>query len=72
MKELANVLYPNEAVGENVLKYADEKSTGLPKALQDYHNWILSNRQDAQMTISQFQAKNLVWLTRAIRAKNGT
>jgi hypothetical protein len=72
MKESAPVLYPNQVVGTRVLQYADERSTGLPHALLEYHEWILANRGDSDYTISPVQAKFLLWFARAIGAQRGT
>jgi hypothetical protein len=71
MKESAPVLYPNPAVGARVLQYADERSTGLPQPLLDYHAWIVANRGDADYTISPMQAKFLLWFARAVSARRG-
>jgi hypothetical protein len=73
MKESTAILYPNSQVAKKVTDYSEDHTLALPKELTDFHAWILdTQKEQANLTISTFQAKSLVWLARVIGAKHGT
>lgn len=71
MKSSTTVLYPNQQVADKVTEYSESRTLALPKEISDYHAWICTTQEDANYSISTFQAKSLVWLARLVKAKRG-
>ncbi|KAK1770930.1 S-adenosyl-L-methionine-dependent methyltransferase [Phialemonium atrogriseum] len=69
MKTSTTILYPNQQVADSVTAYSESRSLELPKEIADYHAWICETQENSNYTISTFQAKSLVFLTRLVRAK---
>lgn len=71
MKSNAPTLFPNEKVAAKVIEYAAAKSDSLPEPLLKYHAYILRLEQ-ADLTISTFQAQTLSFLAKTAGTKRGT
>ncbi|EFX03230.1 O-methyltransferase family 3 [Grosmannia clavigera kw1407] len=68
MKSNVATLFPNVKVATNVIEYAAAKSDILPEPLLKYHAYILRLEQ-AELTISTFQAQALSFLAKTAGAK---
>ncbi|RYP48695.1 hypothetical protein DL768_005475 [Monosporascus sp. mg162] len=70
MKEDSPVLYPNERVGGRVGAYAKTHTTGVPKHIVEYHDYICETMpKTANFMVSISQAQAMLFLARTFGAK---